>query len=131
MTLKLASVLVAVAMFACGTERVSPTRAPQDSAVVSKATELGSSDLPAPRVRVSFEQKYVRAFPLGKDNAGKPRAYHQVVDQWVFHPGADEAKDATSICVGDRNHCIELWRLQEQLNRPANDPLGIRDNNKQ
>ena len=131
MSLKLAGILAAVVILACGTDSVSRSQAPKGSTAVSRANESGSSNLPAPKVRVSFEQKYIRSFPFGHDGKGKRQFSYQVVDQWVLHPDAAEARDETLICVGDGNHCIELWRLEEQLNRPANDPLDVRHNNKQ
>jgi hypothetical protein len=49
---------------------------------------------------------------------------YETVHQWVFHP--DGERDGSLICVDDDKHCIPLMKLREQLNRPANDPLGIR-----
>ena len=72
-----------------------------------------------PRPSVALQTKYTKAIPL-KDG----RFAYETVQQWVFHP--DGGKDGSLICVEDGNHCIELLKLKEQLNLPANDPLGIR-----
>jgi hypothetical protein len=77
-----------------------------------------SPTLPSPKVKVSLQQKSVKAFPL-KDG----QSYYEVLDQWVFQPIDG---DDSLICVGDDEHCIPLSKLKEQLYRPANDPLAIR-----
>jgi hypothetical protein len=74
--------------------------------------------LPAPKTSMALQSKYTKAIPLGNGKFA-----HVTVAQWVFHPDGD--KDGSLICVEDGNHCIALVKLKEQLNRPANDPLGI------
>jgi hypothetical protein len=64
------------------------------------------------------ETKYIPARPL----TGDKRRY-EAVEQWVFH--IDGEQDPTLVCVEDGRHCIPVVKLREQLNRPANDPLGL------
>jgi hypothetical protein len=83
-----------------------------------EATSKAADALPPPKTKVSLQQKSTKAFPTAN---GKP--FYEIVDQWVFQP---DDTDGSLICVGDGEHCITLQKLKEQLNRPPNDPLGIR-----
>lgn len=79
---------------------------------------------------VSLREKTVKSTPAGTDKDGKPQFVRQIVNQWVFN--YDSSKDSGAlICIGDGDHCIELAKLHEQLNRPKNDPAGIRDSGKE
>jgi hypothetical protein len=84
-----------------------------------EATGKAPDALPAPKTKVSLQQKSIKAFSI----ANSSKTSYQVVDQWVFQP---DDTDGSLICVGDGEHCITLQKLREQLNRPANDPMGIR-----
>ncbi len=72
---------------------------------------------PASEPVVSLRTKFTAS---GVTNGGF--RWTQSVQQWVFQPADD-----TEICVGDDAHCIVLSKLKEQLYRPPNDPLGIRE----
>jgi hypothetical protein len=99
---------------------VSATSAPAPTAEVPS----DASVLPPPKPAVSLQIKYLRAIPI----RGASAPAYETVPQWVFQPSGE--KDGTLICVGDGSHCIELQKLREQLNRPSDDPLGIRTRGK-
>jgi hypothetical protein len=58
------------------------------------------------------------------DHVPKVEKVQELDTTWVFQPEGEN--DKSRICVEDAFHCISLLKLQEQLYRPANDPLGIR-----
>lgn len=92
---------------------------PVTEASPAATTRKASDTLPPPKTKVSLQQKSTKAFPM--ENGSK--FFYEVVDQWVFQP---DDTDSSLICVEDGEHCIALLKLKEQLNRPANDPLGLR-----
>jgi len=125
MTRHLIAVLIAASIASGGCQQMTSTadRSGAESRPASAsgtATTAEAPPLPAPKTAVSVQTKYLKAVPL---KSGAEPAYLTVV-QWVFQP--DGEKDGTLICVGDGDHCIELQKLKDELNRPANDPLGIR-----
>jgi hypothetical protein len=110
---------VAALFVASACDQVIPKAAPRTGkGASSEPTALAKDGLPPPKTRASIETKYVRAIPLD----GKKPAY-LTVEQWLFHVDGEE--DGTLICVDNDSHCIPLVKLREQLNRPANDPLGL------
>jgi len=118
-------VSVAAFVFALMSVGCNTPSATHDSAAPSSASKATpeaaaapSDKLPPPKTKMSLQQKSTKAFPMA---GGK--FFYEVADQWVFQPAEN---DNSLICVGDGEHCITLLKLKEQLNRPANDPLGIR-----
>ena len=118
MTRHCVAALCLLSLMSGGCEKPVVNAAVQGSpagASLDKAAEA----LPESKTSVTLQGKYVRKIPIN----GSSPAYI-TVRQWVFHPDGD--KDGTLICVKDGTHCIELVKLEAQLNRPTNDPLGIR-----
>lgn len=122
-----ASLLLALISVSCGNptaarpsaSAASPVAPPTAVPAIAPKAEIEEpGGLPRPETKVSFQAIPTRAIPVGNGQFA-----HQVVDQWLF---GSSASGESLICVGDDSHCITLAKLREQLNRPANDPLGIR-----
>ena len=119
--MRLTTALIAFVMLSFGCEGNTAAlgnKSPQPTPSAAQDVSSSSESLPAPKTHVTFQSKNVKAIPM-KDG----KFAYQVVNQWVFTP---DDKDESLICVSDDKHCIKLLSLQEQLSRPANDPLGIR-----
>lgn len=115
------ALIVGFVMLSLGCERggdVGSGGAPLGSTASGNGSPAAIDALPSPKTHVTFQSKYTQAIPV----EGGKSAY-VTVNQWVFVP---DGKDESLICISDSEHCITLVALQELLNRPANDPLGIR-----
>lgn len=110
---------LAALLFACGSVDPTANTARPRKSLTPQTPGTKTNNLPPPRTRVSLQTKYTKAIPM---NGSEPA--YEVVEQWVFQPDGD--KDQALICVEDDLHCIPVLKLKEQLNRPSNDPLGIR-----
>ena len=119
--------LVLLSFMSIGCNPQPSTNASQSGSSALRATKASPASItpkaldtrPPPKTKMSLQQKSTKAIPT--ENGSK--FFYQVVDQWVFQP---DAADSSLICVEDGEHCITLLKLKEQLNRPANDPLGLR-----
>ena len=102
---------------ATNTSHGTPTPSPASKlSLLSKNTSSGT--LPAPKTRLSHQQRSTKAFLM----ANGAESFDQIVDRWLFE---HDEKNRSFICFFDGGR-FTMRTVKKQFNRPEDDPLGSR-----